>query len=486
MSYLSNHQTDMENSTSFKEDFERKMRILGQLKIAKRLRAIFEQAADQAENASPEEAKQILLDQSANLNELVSLTEALRKCYTLDSYQYYNSMVIFNEKKQEMALQRSEDIISTHLDELRKERESPPSYDPQALMTEETPNAMQGKKKDSRKDPPRLNDKSISNEVELNADSATSTSTIRKRKRKSKANFIDFDDDLFDDQYSTISSDISSKKKKKKAPKKDDFDDGYRVNKSPKNKKIEKRAPRKKSPSKKLLLDIPSDPDPDYVEETSIVPVRVKYSNTRKSASKAKVDAGEQIADDPTVETFTVKISMAGEETISLIATREIKISADQPLSSNTMKTDDNIDIKNTVDSSIDDNDVDTNTNVTADNVNSTDVDIDKSKETNGSIFESGTQSTNGETIKPTAKKRKPRINLTPRKCVNCNKSSTAYFRCHFWFMNGTKCGKIWCKECLTTKFDVEDYDSIVSDAEWHCPSCLGRWARSSRSRRRR
>jgi len=71
-------------------------------------------------------------------------------------------------------------------------------------------------------------------------------------------------------------------------------------------------------------------------------------------------------------------------------------------------------------------------------------------------------------------KKDTPRVNLPLRKCHNCNLSRSSYLRCHFWFMNGTKCGKIFCKDCLTSTYGLKNYDSIYSDHEWHCPACLG------------
>lgn len=60
------------------------------------------------------------------------------------------------------------------------------------------------------------------------------------------------------------------------------------------------------------------------------------------------------------------------------------------------------------------------------------------------------------------------------RKCHHCKISNTSYLRCHFWCITGTKCSKTYCKDCITSnpKYLSGDYDSMLKDSEWHCPSC--------------
>eukprot|EP00592_Proboscia_alata_P016319 CAMPEP_0194396460 /NCGR_PEP_ID=MMETSP0174-20130528/125001_1 /TAXON_ID=216777 /ORGANISM="Proboscia alata, Strain PI-D3" /LENGTH=626 /DNA_ID=CAMNT_0039192529 /DNA_START=42 /DNA_END=1922 /DNA_ORIENTATION=+ len=105
--------------------------------------------------------------------------------------------------------------------------------------------------------------------------------------------------------------------------------------------------------------------------------------------------------------------------------------------------------------------------------------------------------------------KSKKKTSATSRKCHDCKGVVTHYLRCHFWFMNGTKCGKIYCKLCLEAKYDLSDkvtvtsandklskahlssdatnnndgavndvlptstFETLVDNDEWHCPSCL-------------
>ncbi len=68
------------------------------------------------------------------------------------------------------------------------------------------------------------------------------------------------------------------------------------------------------------------------------------------------------------------------------------------------------------------------------------------------------------------------------KKCHDCRKSSNRYRVCNFWKLSGftgAKCGKVFCIDCLTSKYSVGDDDGSKPDgksidSEWHCPSCLG------------
>ena len=56
-----------------------------------------------------------------------------------------------------------------------------------------------------------------------------------------------------------------------------------------------------------------------------------------------------------------------------------------------------------------------------------------------------------------------------PRKrCHDCKSHTTNYYKCTYWQLTGSQCGKIFCDECLSTKYTL-----VNNDAEWHCPSCL-------------
>jgi len=79
------------------------------------------------------------------------------------------------------------------------------------------------------------------------------------------------------------------------------------------------------------------------------------------------------------------------------------------------------------------------------------------------------------------------------KKCHDCRKSSNRHRVCNFWKLSGftgAKCGKVFCIDCLTSKYSVGDdvhgsknpdgksIEEIMRDptldSEWHCPSCLG------------
>ena len=91
-------------------------------------------------------------------------------------------------------------------------------------------------------------------------------------------------------------------------------------------------------------------------------------------------------------------------------------------------------------------------------------------------------------------------------KCHDCKSVTNRHQVCSYWKptgITGTKCGKVFCLECLQSKYTVGDdvrgsnddnesgpFSSNVSacakstiedimqnpalDSEWHCPSCLG------------
>mmetsp|Transcript_37790 Transcript_37790/g.55278 ORF Transcript_37790/g.55278 Transcript_37790/m.55278 type:complete len:449 (-) Transcript_37790:182-1528(-) len=85
------------------------------------------------------------------------------------------------------------------------------------------------------------------------------------------------------------------------------------------------------------------------------------------------------------------------------------------------------------------------------------------------------TTTTDTPSTSSAAKKKKRRKSTQSRKCHDCKKPSSDHRRCHFWFMNGTKCGKVYCQKCLAGKYGLkEKFEDLLSDADWHCPACLG------------
>ena len=91
------------------------------------------------------------------------------------------------------------------------------------------------------------------------------------------------------------------------------------------------------------------------------------------------------------------------------------------------------------------------------------------------------------------AAKKMPKPRAT-KKCHECRKSTNRHRVCNFWKLSGftgAKCGKVFCIDCLTSKYSVgddvrgdpstpngNDIEEIMRnsnlDSEWHCPSCLG------------
>lgn len=76
-----------------------------------------------------------------------------------------------------------------------------------------------------------------------------------------------------------------------------------------------------------------------------------------------------------------------------------------------------------------------------------------------------------------------------PKRCHDCRETTARYRKCSYWHITGTKCGKFFCIDCLSSKYTLGDdvlsdsnpsgipIDIIVQnsklDSEWHCPSCL-------------
>lgn len=75
------------------------------------------------------------------------------------------------------------------------------------------------------------------------------------------------------------------------------------------------------------------------------------------------------------------------------------------------------------------------------------------------------------------------------KKCHDCREVKTRCRRCSYWQVTGTKCGKFFCVDCLSSKYSVGDdvfsesnpkgiplnkiFENWKYDSEWHCPSCL-------------
>lgn len=77
--------------------------------------------------------------------------------------------------------------------------------------------------------------------------------------------------------------------------------------------------------------------------------------------------------------------------------------------------------------------------------------------------FEKVPQTSSGGAIQPS------------RRCHHCKNSDRTYLRCNFFNTTGFKCLKPYCKSCLTSFYELQDFDSAKkNERDWFCPSCLG------------
>lgn len=61
------------------------------------------------------------------------------------------------------------------------------------------------------------------------------------------------------------------------------------------------------------------------------------------------------------------------------------------------------------------------------------------------------------------------------RRCHHCKNTDRTYLRCNFFNTTGFKCLKPYCKSCLTSFYELQDFESSKkNERDWFCPSCLG------------
>jgi hypothetical protein len=103
---------------------DRKRRLHLQLTLARQLRARLEQAADQAESAATQMERMDLLEQrTEDVNTLVSLTQAVKRGYTLDRYDEYSRFLRKEPVKSDENKDR--DVIVKQLIAMKEERLNP-------------------------------------------------------------------------------------------------------------------------------------------------------------------------------------------------------------------------------------------------------------------------------------------------------------------------------------------------------------------------
>ena len=367
------------------QEVSRKHKLLVQLKIARRLRAVMEQASREAQGASLAEKRKILIQHKGAINELVALTQAVRGNYTLDSYHTYSAMYEKKEKLRRQEFVAAVEVIRSHLRDWTKERD-PNFIDGEDHVNEIDKNDAQLESSQCPASTNCVNDDKSQNElISLDQEFENHQMTSIKETNKTRAAQLNYD------IRRSKSSTSQRRKKSKLEPKK-----------------------------------------PSKVENSSF-----------KSSNKKKLTKGPA-----TVKKISQISGRAINPTTKLTAYEEEKRIVSRKKRSMKGK-------KKSVPKGY----------TTINNDERKPVEA-KNKNTSSSLSKAKSGRAH---IKKTSKAK-----ILPRKCHYCKNLCSEYLRCHFFFVNGNKCGKIFCKECMISKFQVIDYNTCVGDSEWHCPSCLG------------
>lgn len=91
------------------------------MKLARKLRAKLEHAADVAEQSSQDDARNLLLLHAPDVSALACLTEAVRGKYTLDSYDVYTRQSQQQEKRRQQQVERARAALDKHVEKMDQE-----------------------------------------------------------------------------------------------------------------------------------------------------------------------------------------------------------------------------------------------------------------------------------------------------------------------------------------------------------------------------
>jgi hypothetical protein len=64
----------------------------------------------------------------------------------------------------------------------------------------------------------------------------------------------------------------------------------------------------------------------------------------------------------------------------------------------------------------------------------------------------------------------KRRRQVETRRCHDCKSSTNFYRKCQYFFPDGTKCGKTFCRKCLEAKYEedsVDDWEMTKESLDW-------------------
>lgn len=345
-------------------EYERKMRVHKQLKLARKLRSVMEDALTQARMVSDAKAaKQIFYDHREDMLELAALTDAVLGGYTCDDYKEY----VHDQKREEENQKESFESSQKYLNGLQ-----------QRMLWEASPSTF-------FRDNHELLTRPAIQEEEIVPETDTVAAAVENAYASTRS---DTNQQLIQATKKTPKS--ISEKKAAIVETKSDISPQTTKKPSPK-------AIKPQSPPKAIKTQSP--------------PKATKPQSPPKQAKKAESEV-----------TSTTNEPLHGKE-VPMIQHRLAKV------------------------------------NVPTSNEKSEKKTVEK-RERNNSFSD--------EVMRKAKKVKVKSSNKVGKKCHHCKETKTEYFSCGYWFVNGNKCKKHFCQECIAI-YDVKGFHAD----DWHCPSCL-------------
>jgi len=432
------------------QQVSRRHRLLEQLKIARRVRAVMEQAADQAEKSTSEESKDIIQEKKEVINELVALTQANRGNYTLDSYHIYTDIYKRRERSFKRQFRKAKTIVRNHLKELAKE--SDPDFveieeEEKEITTSESEVEIEIQMEEESEDVAEESGEVAENTAMVNESSENDEDEIVGNITLNNMRNLEEEEESSNPISPKVSDEADESYVDEDDNEHDDTEDTYEPSPSPPQRssrifpqKATSRKARRANKSLSRSTSTSSKKSKKTFASYGTKDVVVKGPPIKK---KRILKSGRQVSP-------TIRSTMYEEEKRKNARKRRHK------------KIDDGIKPKSS--SSIA-------------SVASTDTGTEEATEMTQDTATSSVSNSVNSTTNTKSNKTKHTKPAPMRKCHLCKKTSSNYHRCHFFFVNGNKCGKVFCHTCLTEKFEYsqEKYDDCIGDQEWHCPSCLGK-----------
>jgi hypothetical protein len=398
-------------------EFDHKMRLLQQLKLARTLRCTMEGALDEAKKVTnAKDAKKIFYNSKGDMLQLASLTNAVIGRYTLDSYEEYNDI----HQKQEEDEQKSFQSSHEYLNGLR-----------QRMLWEDSPSTFY---RDNHSQMTLHEQEIAIANLKSSEDKAASTVTVSKNEKKIAT---------------------GGKNEKKKPSKSHKTAKPNIRNTHILERKIETKLPSDLTSSKQKGSKSRELPLSKYAKHTKVTKVAkvAKVAKVTKVIPQKKTNSDVKKTKDTTIAshietkkdaTKTVKKQTKRMDVASTIARHygkmmSISSTSSNPTSSKSLKS------RN---------------------------EESKTKEDQRKISKNvSSQVTQKPVAQKVAKKVKPKNNKKQtRKCHQCKEIRVDYFTCGYWFANGNRCKKVFCSLCIATYDDIKGSNAD----DWHCPSCLG------------